>query len=73
MSELLQGFIASIAVVGGLCTLIYWVFSIVEKRLEIKVDNIGADIQRIANELREERRSKDHLYKFVMDHVKKVD
>ncbi len=70
MEEFYQGLIAGIAMLGGLCAFIYWVFNMMEKRLEQKLDNVGSDVARIANELREERRSKDYLYKFVIDNVR---
>ncbi len=67
MNEFIQGILATSAFLGGLCGFIYWVFGLMEKRLEIKIDSIATDVHRIANELREERRSKDALYKFVLD------
>lgn len=70
MNEFFEGFIACAAVLGGLCAFIYWVFNLMEKRLEVKFDTMSAEIHKIAEEMKEERRSKDHLYKFVMDHCK---
>lgn len=61
----------SIGLIGGICAFIFFVFSVIEKRLESKIDTLSTDVNRIANELREERRSKDYLYKFVMDYVNK--
>lgn len=71
MNEFIQGILATMAVLGGLCGFIYWVFGVMEKRLEIKFDTIAGDVHRIADELREERRSKDALYKFVLDNYNK--
>ena len=71
MSEFYQGFVASIGILGGLCAFIYWVFNLMEKRIEAKLDSVGSDVNKIANELREERRSKDYPYKFVIDNVGK--
>lgn len=73
MTEFTAGVLASAAVLSALCAMMYWIFNLVEKRLELKVDLIGNDVGRIANELREERKSKDHLYKFVMDYVHKTE
>lgn len=70
MNEFFEGFIACAAVLGGLCAFIYWVFNLMEKRLEVKLDSMSMDIHKIAEELREERRSKDYLYKFVMEYVR---
>lgn len=71
MSSFFEGIITAVAFLAGLCTFMYWVFNLMEKRLEAKIDVISNDVHRIADELREERRSKDFLYKFVMDYVKK--
>lgn len=71
MGEFYQGIIACITVVGGLCAFIYWVFNLMEKRIELKLEVVSSDIHKIADELREERRSKDYLYKFVMENVDK--
>lgn len=78
MNEFIQGVLATVAVLGGLCGFIFWVFGLMEKRLEMKmsvlentIDTIAVDVNRIANELREERRSKDALYKFVLDNYNK--
>ncbi len=70
MSEFYQGVIAAVGILGGLCAFNYWAFGMMEKRIEDKIDKVGSDISTIANELREERRSKDYLYKFVLDNVK---
>lgn len=71
METFFAGIAACMAVLGGLCGFIYWVFGIMEKRLENKLDSLGSDVNRIATELRDERISKDALYKFVMDHYRK--
>lgn len=73
MEEFYQGMIAAVAMLGGLCAFIYWVFNLMEKRLELKIDALGEDVHKIANELVEERRSKDYLYKFVIDNVKRKE
>lgn len=70
MTPFFEGALACMAFLGGLCTFIYWVFGVMEKRLESKMESVSQDVHRIANELREERRSKDALYKFVMDNYK---
>lgn len=62
--------IASIGIIGGLCAFMYWVFNLMEKRIELKMDSVIQEVHRIADELREERRSKDHLYKFVVDNIR---
>ena len=68
MSPFVEGILATVAILGGLCGFIYWVFGVMEKRLEVKIDSIASDVHKIATELREERRSKDALYQFVLDH-----
>lgn len=81
MEEFYQGIVSAVAILGGLCTFIYWVFNLMEKRLDIKIDSLANDVRRIADELkedrlrsqeefREERRSKDYLYQFVINNVK---
>lgn len=71
MNEVLEGIVGAMAIFGGLCGFIYWVFGMMEKRLESKIDSISTNVHRIADELREERRSKDALYKFVLDNYNK--
>lgn len=71
MDQFFEGIIACMAVLGGLCGFIYWVFGMMEKRLETKLDSVASDVNRIARELRDERISKDALYKFVMDNYRK--
>lgn len=71
MNEFFEGIIACMAVLGGLCGFIYWVFGIMEKRIETKLDSVSSDVHRIANELRDERISKDALYRFVLDNYRK--
>ncbi len=71
MDSFLEGVIAAVAILGGLCGFIYWVFGMMEKRLEVKIDGISNDVHKIAQELRDERISKDALYKFVLDNYKK--
>jgi len=38
MNEFYEGIIAGIAMLGGLCAFNYWVFNLLEKSLEIKID-----------------------------------
>lgn len=71
MEAFFGGIAACMAVLGGLCGFIYWVFGIMEKRIETKLDSVSSDVHRIATELRDERISKDALYKFVMDNYKR--
>jgi len=65
MSPFMEVVIACVAIIGGFCSFIYLAFSSMEKRLESKMDSVSTKVSRIADELREERRSKDDLYKFV--------
>ncbi len=71
MNEFIQGVLATSAVLGGLCSFIFWILGLMEKRLEMKIDSIAGDVHRIADELIEERRSKDALYRFVLDNYNK--
>jgi hypothetical protein len=71
METFFAGVGACMALLGGLCGFMYWVFGIMEKRIETKLDSVASDVNRIANELRDERISKDALYKFVLDNYKK--
>jgi hypothetical protein len=71
MTDFYQGVIASVAILSGLCAFIYWVFNLMEKRIELKLEIVSSDVQKIANELREERKSKDYLYQFVINNVDK--
>jgi hypothetical protein len=67
MEEFYQGLIAGITMLGGLCAFIYWVFSLMEKRIELKLDSVSSDVHKLVEDLRDERRNKDYLYKFVLD------
>jgi hypothetical protein len=74
MNEFIQAILCTVTVLGLLgilCGFIQWQMRVMEKRLEIKFDAISEDVHRIADELREERRSKDALYKFVLDNYNK--
>ncbi len=71
MSEFIEGILATVAILGGLCGFNFWIFGVMEKRLEMKIESISIDVHKIAQELRDERISKDALYKFVMDNYNK--
>lgn len=71
MDAFIQGIIAGVGMLGGMCAFNYWMFNILEKRLENKIDQISTDIHKVADELKEERKSKDALYKFVLDQYNK--
>lgn len=73
MAQFVEGILATMAILGGLCGFIYWVFLMMEKKLEEKITTIATDVTRIANELKEERVSKDALYKFVLDNYRKKE
>ena len=57
--------------IGGICALIYWFFNVFEKRIEQKFDIVVSDVNRIANELREERQARDTMYKVVIGLLEK--
>lgn len=38
MNKFYEGLISGVAMLGGLCAFIYWVFNLLEKRLELKID-----------------------------------
>lgn len=67
MNEFFQGVIATVGILGGLCAFTYWMFLMMEKRIDIKLDSITKDLHCFTQDLKEERRNKDALYKFVLD------
>lgn len=80
MTEFYQGILACATMLGGLCAFIYWVFNLMEKRLELKIDimasqfnSLSESVKIIADEVREERKRTDHLYMFVLDSVTKKE
>jgi hypothetical protein len=70
MNEFYQGLIAGISMLGGLCAFNYWVFNLMEKRIDLKLDKVIVDIHAIAEEVKEDRRDKAKLYTFVMDNTR---
>ena len=71
MMIFISGMVAAFTILAGLCGFNIWIFNLIEKRIESKIDSVGLDVAKIAQELRDERISKDALYKFVLDNYKK--
>lgn len=71
MSEFYQGIYTAIGILGGLCAFNYWMIGIMEKRLELKLDLMNEDIHGLIEEMKEERRSKDLMYQFVLESQRK--
>lgn len=71
MNEFFQGIFAAVGMLGGLCAFTYWMFLMMEKRIDLKLDAITKDLHVFAQDLKEERRNKDALYKFVLDNYNK--
>ena len=78
MDEFYQGMVASVGMLGGVCAFIYCMFYLLGKMietkisaLETKIEGVALCVHKIAEELREERRSKDYLYRFVIENVRK--
>lgn len=74
MNEFYQGLIAGLGMLGGLCAFNYWMFQLLEKRLDgkfgsfdDKIDKILDEVHVIKMELSEERRNKDRMYQFVLE------
>jgi len=74
MNEFYQGLISGLGMLGGLCAFNYWMFQLLEKRLDGKLDNFSVKIDRLSDdvhaimlELKEDRRNKDRMYQFVLD------
>lgn len=66
-----QGLVAGVSILAGMCAFNYWMFVLLQNKLESKLDNMSNDIHSIAQELVEERRNKANLYNFVLENVKK--
>lgn len=71
MDEFYQGLIAGVGILGGICAFNYWMFALLEKRIETKLDSVSSDIHKLVLDLREERKSKDMMYQFVLESSKK--
>lgn len=71
MDHFYQGVLAGISILGGMCAFNYWMFAMMEKRLDLKLETMTNDIHSIAQELVEERRNKSNLYNFVMENTKR--
>lgn len=67
MNEFYQGLIAGLGMLGGLCAFNYWMFQLLEKRLDGKFESLALEIHGIAEEMKEDRRNKDRMYQFVLD------
>lgn len=82
MNEFYQGVFAAIGMLGGVCAFNYWMFGMMEKRIEDKIDlkiggfgdklnSLKEDIHLIALEVKEERKAREGLYNFVLNASKK--
>lgn len=54
MNEFYQGVSAAISILVGLCAFNYWVFNLMEKRLEIKLNLAKKNVANIDQELKGE-------------------
>ena len=71
MNDFYQGVIAAIGMLGGMCAFNYWMFGMMEKRLEVKIDSVVEDVHSLVQEVKQQRRDMDHLYKFVLQATQK--
>ena len=71
MTEFYQGILAALSMLGGLCAFNYWMFGMMEKRLELKLDNMNADIHAIILEQSDQRKRTDDLYKILITLIEK--
>ncbi len=62
MNEFYQGVIAAIGMLGGLCAFTYWMFFMMEKRIDLKLDAITKDVHTLVEDFRKEREKTDRLY-----------
>lgn len=67
MTDFYEGIVAGISILGGMCAFNYWMFGMMEKRLDMKLTGLSDDVHKIALELVEERRNKANLYNFVLE------
>lgn len=74
MNEFYEGLISGVALLGGLCAFNYWVFTLLEKRLEEemghlehKIDNISSRLEEVIHEQADQRKRTDQLYQIVID------
>ena len=74
MEEFYQALVISIGILitlGSSCAFMFSIFHMMKKQIDLKMDLTIHEIHRITDELREDRRSKDYLYKLVIDYVEK--
>jgi len=70
MHEFYQGLIAGVGILAGMCAFNYWVFNLMEKRIEDKIDKIGNDVGSVVAEMKQERLDKSNLYNYVVSNIK---
>jgi len=73
-----EGMIACAAILGGLCAFNYWMFNIIESKLENKIDHISLDVKSLIlnvekhqSEIQVAHRRMDQLYGVIIEMLKK--
>ena len=67
MDAFYQGIISGITMVGGMCAFNYWMFNMMEKRIDHKLDMMTADIHTLVSDMDEGRRRTDKLYEMFIE------
>jgi len=63
MNDFFQGIIACIAMLGGVCGFNYWMFLMMEKRIDTKLDVVVSDVHALAVEVAKQGQRMDQQSK----------
>ena len=77
MNEFYEGLISGIAILGGLCAFIYWVFNLLEKRIEVKMDLVEIKLEqkfdKVKLEVNQQFKEVDQRFEQVDQRFEQVD
>lgn len=60
-----------VTLLGTLLGFMYYLFTSMEKRIDLKLDLMTLELHRVANDIEQDRRDKANLYNFVLSNAKK--
>ncbi len=70
MDQFYQGIFSAIGMLGGICAFNFWMFSMMEKRIDMKFAHIEETIETVSKEQSDQRKRSDHLYELLFEAIK---
>ena len=69
---MIEGMVATVAILGGTCAFMWYLFNSMEYRFSVKFDHLQERLDGVVSDLENQRKRTDHLYEVSIQLMKEI-